>query len=147
MITKKICELFVLNLNKLKEEISLYKNESDLWKIEKEIKNSAGNLTLHLIGNLNHFIGAILGNTGYVRQRDMEFSEKNIPREKLLTDIDQVIKIIEKVFGQMKDEEFTKPYPIDFLGKRPILIEMFLQLLTHLNYHLGQINYHRRILG
>ena len=65
----------------------LYKNEEDVWKIKEGISNSAGNLTLHLLGNLNHFIGATLGNTGYVRERDKEFSLKNIPRIQLVEDL------------------------------------------------------------
>ncbi|HEY5407636.1 MAG TPA: hypothetical protein VIJ92_11120 [Ginsengibacter sp.] len=79
-MTTTIAALFERDINKLIEEINLYKNEEDIWKIKEGISNSSGNLTLHLLGNLNHFIGATLGNTGYVRERDKEFSLKNIPR-------------------------------------------------------------------
>ena len=68
-----LSSFFRKDLSKLIGEIDLYKNETDLWKIKDGISNSGGNLTLHLIGNLNHFIGATLGNTGYVRERDKEF--------------------------------------------------------------------------
>jgi hypothetical protein len=78
MIKQPLALIFERDLNKLKEEINLYKEESNLWKIEKNISNSAGNLALHLIGNLHHFIGAVLGNTGYVREREKEFSAVNI---------------------------------------------------------------------
>ncbi len=77
-------QFFLRDLNKLKEEISLYKNENDLWAVKGDVKNSGGTLALHLIGNLKHFIGAQLGNTGYIRNRDKEFSDKNIPKEKIL---------------------------------------------------------------
>src|SRR4051812_44865207 len=97
MMIQTFSEFFLHDLNKLKEEISLYKNESDLWKVEKQISNSGGTLTLHLIGNLKHFIGAQLGNTGYVRQRDKEFSDRNVPREKMLSEIEEVVLILKKV--------------------------------------------------
>src|ERR1700690_4209536 len=89
-----ITSLFERDINKLIEEINLYKNENDLWKIKEGISNSAGNLTLHLIGNLNYFIGATLGNTGYVRERDKEFSLKNIPRVQLVEDLKKANEVI-----------------------------------------------------
>jgi hypothetical protein len=70
---------FLRDLEKLKTEISSFKDESNLWKISGDIKNSAGNLCLHLCENLQHFIGAVLGNSGCVRNRDAEFSRKNVP--------------------------------------------------------------------
>ena len=147
MTTNNFNELFVRDLTKLKEEIGLYKNEADLWKIEKDIKNSGGTLALHLIGNINHFIGAQLGKTGYVRQRDKEFSDRNIPVAKLNTEIDQAIKVVEKTFAELKDSDLQNIYPIEFLGKNRTTAELLLIIITHLNYHLGQINYHRRLVG
>ena len=84
MLTKNLIKLFKRDLTKLKEEIQLYNKESNLWITDKLVSNSAGNLALHLVGNLNHFIGTALGNTGYVRQRDLEFSLKNISVEELI---------------------------------------------------------------
>ncbi len=71
MLNELLSEFFERDIIKLKEEIVLYKDETNLWKVENKISNSAGNLCLHLIGNLNHFIGATVGNTGYVRQREL----------------------------------------------------------------------------
>ena len=62
---QELITLFERDLNKMAEEVKTYKEESQLWVVKGEIKNSAGNLCFHLLGNLNHFIGAILGNTGY----------------------------------------------------------------------------------
>ena len=84
MIVQELSQVFVKDLQKLKEEISLYRDEASLWKIEKEIANSAGNLCLHLVGNLKHFIGATMGKTGYVRNREAEFASKNIPQKELV---------------------------------------------------------------
>ena len=91
MLTETLIALFKRDLNKLKAEIELYKSESNLWLLEKGINNTAGNLALHLIGNLNHFIGAVLGNTGYVRQRDLEFSLKDAPIIEILKQINETI--------------------------------------------------------
>ena len=74
-----LSQLFLRDLDKLKTEITSFKDEKKIWEISGDIKNSAGNLCLHLCGNLQHFIGAVLGNSGYVRNRDAEFSRKNVP--------------------------------------------------------------------
>ena len=78
MLIETLKSLFDRDLNKLCTEIELYRNEENIWKIDKEISNSAGNLCLHLIGNINNFIGAQIGKTNYVRHRELEFSLKNI---------------------------------------------------------------------
>ena len=137
------------NLNKLKEELNAYSDESKMWLIQDGISNSAGNLTLHLVGNLNHFIGAVLGNTGYVRERDKEFSLKNIPRHQILLSIDTTIAVIQFTLSKMTEADLDKPFPEDL----PMLKDdnstrfMLIHLVAHLAYHLGQINYHRRLIG
>ncbi len=133
-------------LNRLKDEISSYSNDTILWKVDKGFKNSGGNLALHLIGNLNHFIGATLGGSGYIRQREKEFNDKNIPREQITDQIDELKIILESVFSSLTQKDLDKKYPIEVFGK-PMTTEYFLiHLYGHLNYHLGQINYHRRLL-
>ena len=146
MMIQNYQESFLRDLNKLREEISLYKNEADLWAVKGEIKNSAGTLALHLTGNLKHFIGTQLGNTGYVRQRDKEFSERNVSREKLISGIDEVIDTVKKVLPTLKDEDLEKEYPIKFLEEKRTIGYMLVTLSTHFNYHLGQVNYLRRSL-
>ncbi len=146
MITTVLRALFKRELSKLKTEIESYKVESNLWRIEKSIANSGGNLCLHLIGNLNTYIGATLGQTGYVRDRDAEFSLKNIPREELIKKIEAIIQVIDKVLPTITPEQLDKEYPMIVL-KEPTSTEFFLvHLATHLTYHLGQINYHRRLI-
>jgi len=149
MLKNSIIELFERDLTRLKDEINLYTAESKLWITEKEINNSAGNLVLHLLGNLNHFIGSTLGNSGYVRQREKEFSNKDIPRQEMLEEIDQTIVTIKNTVGKMDVEDFNNDYPLEvFKNKGKMKTEFFLVHLTgHLNYHLGQINYHRRLIG
>lgn len=148
MIQQTLSELFERDLTKLKDEISLFADESQIWEIRGEIKNSAGNLTLHLLGNLNHFIGAILGNSGYVRNRDAEFSDKNVPRTEIISNIDKTVVVIKSILSNMSDEDLKKEYPVKVLkNKETMITEFFLiHLVGHLNYHLGQINYHRRLI-
>ena len=146
MISQTFLPWYLRELNKLKEEISLYKNENDLWILKGDIKNSPGTLTLHLIGNLKHFIGTQLGNTGYIRNREKEFSDKNISREILLKEIDEVIGMMQKILSEITDEKFNSKYPVEFLAAKRTVGEILFILYGHLNYHLGQINYHRRLV-
>ncbi|WP_298537131.1 DUF1572 family protein [uncultured Algibacter sp.] len=146
MYTNTLIKIFTRDLNKLKEEIELYNKESNLWVLDKSITNCAGNLCLHLIGNLNYFIGSILGNTGYVRQRELEFSLKNEPRARMLKEIDDTILVVEKTLSKLGSDDLDALYPIEVF-KEPMITEYFLtHLVHHLSYHLGQINYHRRLL-
>jgi uncharacterized damage-inducible protein DinB len=146
MLSKTFLHWFLKDLKKLKEEISLFKSDSDLWIIKGEIKNSAGTLALHICGNIKHFIGAQLGNTGYVRNRDKEFADRNIPKEILLKEIEEVIGVIEKTLLSLADEDLSKRFPIDFLGNSTLNGEMIFIVYGHMNYHLGQVNYLRRLL-
>jgi uncharacterized damage-inducible protein DinB len=146
VIKEALLEIFERDLLKLKEEISLYKDETNLWKTENEISNSAGNLALHLIGNLNHFIGATLGNTGYVRERDKEFSENNIPVIKIMDSIDATIIVVKNALNDLSVEDFEKDFPLEKHGTIVKTDFMLLHLVAHLEYHLGQINYHRRLI-
>lgn len=146
MITS-LLQLFIRDIEKLQNEIQLYSNEEILWKVDNDIKNSAGNLAIHLIGNLNHFIGATLGNSGYIRQRDKEFNEKNIPRKLILKQLEEVKQSTEKVLLSLTENNLKGEYPINVFKNENMTTEYFLiHLYGHLNYHLGQINYHRRLL-
>ena len=146
MMTDTLIELFERDLQKLKNEIDLYKAEENLWLVKEGIANSAGNLCLHLIGNLNHFIGATLGNTGYVRHREDEFSLKNIPRQDLVTNIDNCVLIVKTTLQKLTANDLEKDFPLEKHGAIVTTAHMLLHLFGHLSYHLGQINYHRRLL-
>ena len=138
--------LYTRDLNKLRTEILSYNNEKAIWSVDKNISNSAGNLCLHLVGNLNHFIGAILGNSGYVRNRDLEFSLKNIPRPELIEKIDGTLDIVTKTLDKLDEDDLKKEYPLVVFESKMSTEYFLIHLLSHLDYHLGQINYHRRLL-
>jgi len=137
---------FERDLDKLIQEINSFKNEQDIWKIKTGITNSAGNLTTHLLGNLNHFIGKTLGNTDYVRNRDEEFSIKNLSREKLVADIRSLQQVIKNTLPNLSSEDLKKEFPIQIRNEVYSTENMLTYLLAHLNYHLGQVNYLRRML-
>ena len=147
MVIESLLEIFERDLNKLKDEISLYKDEKSLWIVKKEISNSAGNLCLHLIGNLNHFVGAELGQTGYIRNRENEFAAKNTSAKVLINYIENTIEIVKHTLENLSEEDLAKDFPQQKVGKVVKTDFMLLHLITHFNYHLGQINYHRRLIS
>jgi uncharacterized damage-inducible protein DinB len=146
MLATTLQTLYLRDLNKLIQELLLYKKEEHIWSIHGEILNSAGNLCLHLIGNLNAYIGAVLGNTGYVRNRPAEFSSKNIPRAALISDLEDTVTMIEKIVGALSDEQLNSEYPQPVLNGKTTTSYFLVHLAMHLSYHLGQINYHRRLV-
>ncbi|KLT67600.1 DinB superfamily protein [Pedobacter sp. BMA] len=139
-------KLFNRDLYKLKAEIESYQNESNLWIINESVTNSAGNLCLHLIGNLNTYIGATLGSSGYIRNRELEFSLKDVPRSELIKKIDQTIEVINRTLDGLTIEEIQSEYPTLVFEEKTSTEYFLTHLTTHLAYHLGQINYHRRLL-
>ncbi|WP_291127470.1 DUF1572 family protein [Flavobacterium sp. UBA7682] len=146
MITNTLSLLFDLNLKKLISEIELYKNEDDIWRIEKNISNSAGNLVLHIIGNLNTYIGKEIAKNNYVRNRELEFSTKNIPRKDLIESITEIRQVINKSLKTLTHKDLKREYPLLVLSEMTITEYLLVHLATHLSYHLGQINYHRRFI-
>ncbi|MFV8336681.1 DUF1572 family protein [Flavobacterium sp. RSP29] len=146
MLIESLKTLLNRDLNQLKTEIESYQNESDIWKIQKGIANSAGNLCLHLVGNLNTYIGAEFGKTGYIRNRVLEFSLKNIPRAELIQKIEKTIVVVNNALNTISEAELKMEYPILVFKNKTSTEYILIHLTMHLAYHLGQINYHRRLL-
>lgn len=141
-----LAALFHRDLTRLHQEIEAYPDEATLWRVAEGISNSAGNLVLHLMGNLNAYIGATLGQTGYVRNREAEFSTKGVPKQELLQKIADTRQMVEAAVQALPDEQLTTAFPTNPLGY-PMTTQFFLiHIHGHLNYHLGQIDYHRRLL-
>lgn len=147
MKLKDYQELFERDLKKVKTELSAYSDEDLIWVTTKEISNCTGNLILHLIGNLNWFIGTQLGDTGYERQRDLEFEGKDIARADLQAGLDKTIETIALSLNRLDESDLNERYPIDVFKKATNIGFFLTHLYGHLNYHLGQINYHRRLLN
>lgn len=146
MLIETLNQLFERDLNKLIAEIGLYKKEENIWRIEENILNSAGNLTLHIIGNLNTYIGKEIGKTNYVRNRELEFSQKDISRQELIKSLNDTIVMIRMALINFPENELENEYPILVFTEKTSTGYLLVHLTTHLTYHLGQINYHRRLL-
>jgi hypothetical protein len=146
MDIQNIIALFDRDLKKLKVEIESYKDESKIWAIDTGISNSAGNLCLHLIGNLNTFVGLALGKVEYVRNREFEFSCKYMPKEDLLSQLEATQKLVQSSLSNLEISDLEQEFPIVVFEKPTSTEYMLIHLTTHLAYHLGQINYHRRLL-
>jgi len=146
MVIGTLQKIFNRDLEKLKQEIASYRNESNLWKVDKSIANSSGNLCLHLVGNLNTYIGAEIGKTGYVRNRDLEFSLKNIPQVQLVKMIEDTIFVVEDGLSKLNENDLEREYPLLVFKEKTSTGYLLIQLTVHLGYHLGQVNYHRRLL-
>jgi uncharacterized damage-inducible protein DinB len=146
MLIETLKALFDRDLNKLKLEIESYQNEDQIWAIDKQVSNSAGNLCLHLIGNINLFIGNQIGKTDYVRDRPLEFSLKNVPKAELIAKIEDTMLVVDKALDTLSIFDLEEIYPMIVFEKEMTTGFFLVHLSTHLAYHLGQINYHRRLL-
>ncbi|PWK27139.1 uncharacterized protein DUF1572 [Arcicella aurantiaca] len=146
MLSQTLSKLFQRDLAILYREIESYKSEDSLWIIKEEINNSGGNLALHLIGNLRTYIGKNLGNIPYIRNREAEFSSKNIPKQTVLTMIQEMTEIVLSTLSQINEERLAKIYEEEVLSYEMTTEYFLVHLHGHLTYHTGQINYHRRLL-
>jgi len=141
-----LIELYSRDLKKLKQEIERYEEESILWKVENAIKNSGGNLCLHIVGNLKTYIGNGLAQIEYIRQRNFEFSAEYVDRTELCREIDETIAIVKLGISKIEEEQLEGNFPMRIWENETGMVFTLIHLHAHLNYHLGQINYHRRIL-
>ncbi|WP_448702575.1 DinB family protein [Mucilaginibacter sp. AW1-3] len=146
MMIEALKSLYTRDLTRLVNEIEQYQNEESIWRTAPGIANSGGNLCLHLIGNLNTYIGGELGKTGYIRNRDLEFSSKNVPKANLVIQIKQTMQIVDAALDQLSENDMDAIYPQIVFEKEMTTGYFLIHLSSHLTYHLGQINYHRRLL-
>ena len=139
--------LYHRELDQLSSEITQYPDEASIWLVAPGIANSAGNLALHIVGNLNTFLGVPLAKTDYVRDREFEFGGKDVPREQLVKMINSLKDILDKGFDSIKDEDLSEVFPIKIWPEEKTIEFALLRLLSHASYHLGQVNYHRRLVA
>ncbi|MBY0427106.1 MAG: DUF1572 family protein, partial [Cytophagales bacterium] len=103
MLLETLKKLFQRDLTRLIQEIEQYPNEADLWKTKHLIKNSGGNLCLHLVGNLNTYIGKELGGTMYIRNRELEFSNKDIPKHELINMVKDTLEVVTQTLDKLDE--------------------------------------------
>lgn len=134
------------DLDTLRHEIEAYSDEKELWQSAPGISNTAGTLALHLAGNLQHYFGTRLGGTGYVRDRAAEFARRDVPRVELLKEVEAARRAVHAGLAQLSAAQLADEYPEVIAGLRITTAEYLIHLTTHFAYHLGQIDYHRRIV-
>lgn len=143
-MVRELAMIFDRDIEQVKIEIELFHLEENIWRTTGSIKNSAGNLCLHLVGNLHTYIGRNMGGYEYKRDREAEFNQKNVPRQEMVNQTSLVQERVLATLSQMDDEKLGERYVEDVLGY-PMTNGFFLvHLKGHLSYHLGQINYIRR---
>ncbi|MCW5923501.1 MAG: DinB family protein [Saprospiraceae bacterium] len=147
MQTQALLDFFLRDLDKLVAEVEAMPTEESLWRVGGDVKNPVGTLALHIAGNLQHFIGAIMGDTGYVRARAQEFSARDVARRDIVAALATARDVLKSVLGKMQDAQLDEPYPAEHFGENRTTFFALLTLLTHLNYHLGQVNYLRRLFA
>ena len=138
--------LLVRELEALERELKLFSDEELIWALAPGVSNSAGTLALHVCGNLRHYVGAVLGASGYVRNRELEFSRRGVPREALAAEIHQTIRVVHETLSGLAPDRLSLEFPEDVAGARIATGLYLLHLCTHLAHHLGQVGYLRRVL-
>jgi Protein of unknown function (DUF1572) len=136
--------LYLREIATLERELDLYPDEASVWTELPGLPNPAGNLVLHLAGSLQHFFGATFGKTGYQRNRDAEFSKRNVSRSDLKHELSRARQGVIAAFEQLTEDRLAEVFPVQFADVPFSTRLTLLQFLSHLAYHLGQIDYHRR---
>jgi uncharacterized damage-inducible protein DinB len=136
--------IILRELRAFRREVEAYPDDASVWRNVPGLPNSGGTLALHVAGNLRHFVGSILGRDGYRRDREAEFARRNVPRSELIEGIDAAMVAVERGLDTEVARRVSEPYP-EKIGNRQVTLGAFLvHLASHLAYHLGQIDYHRR---
>ncbi len=136
----------VRELEGLKRELALFNDEAGVWTTVPGITNSAGNLALHLAGNLQYFIGTVLGRTGYVRNRELEFGRRSGSRAEIYAELDAAIAIVSKVLPSISDAVLDQEFPEAVMGAKFRTGTFLVHLVAHAGFHLGQAGYLRRMI-
>ena len=138
--------LFARDLARLSRQLDAF-DEAHLWQVRPGVTNSAGNLMLHLNGNLRAFIGLQIGGVAYARDRPREFSVTNVPKAEIAADLAELVALIPQVLAAVTPERWHELFPENVLGTPMTNQQFVIHLYGHLNYHLGQIDYLRRVLS
>lgn len=143
---ENLINLYDRDLRRLETELAAFRKEENLWQVTGQIANPAGNLALHLAGNLTTYIGKNLGGIDYTRDRPAEFSRRNVPLSELLDMVRTTHGHVINTLQKLTRDDLEARYPEDVLGFEMTKGYFLLHLLAHLAYHTGQINYIRRVL-
>jgi hypothetical protein len=145
-VIEDVRRLLTRELEAFAREMELFPDDDTLWRTVPGVTNSAGNLALHACGNLKHFVGAVLGGTGYVRAREAEFATRSGRREDVARQVRETAEIVAGVLPRVPESALAAPYPKAHDGIQPPCGRFLLHLCAHLAFHLGQAGYLRRAL-
>jgi hypothetical protein len=143
----ELASLFRRDLARLSKQIEAFPNNDTLWQTVPGVLNAAGNLALHIEGNLREFVGRQLGNLPYRRNRELEFSAKGLSKDELVVRLAELRESIPTVIAELSEQQMEKEYPEVVLEAAMTTREFLIHLYGHLNWHLGQVDYLRRILN
>jgi hypothetical protein len=140
-----LASLYTRELGRLAEEIAAYPDDAAVWSTVGAQKNPPGALALHVVGGLLAMVGAELGHTGYVRDRDLEFSGRGVARDEIVRRIQECRTLVTGIVARLTDEQLSGPYP----GRTPPIMQgattraFLIHLIWHVGWHTGQVYYHR----
>jgi uncharacterized damage-inducible protein DinB len=146
MLLEAVAAILDRDLRALAREVEAYPEDAALWQLPEGVPNSAGTLVLHLTGNIQHFVGARLAGTGFVRDRHAEFSARGVPRTALLVQIEAARSAVRSAAEKLTEEALELDFPEVVGGMRVSTGEYLIHLVSHFDYHLGQVDYHRRLV-
>ncbi len=147
VVPAAIATILDRDLRALRREVEAYPDDQALWQRVPGIINTGGTLVLHLTGNLQHYVGARLGGSGYVRDRAAEFARRDVPRAELLREIDAARSAVRSGLAtHLSEAQLAADYPEAIAGVRVATGDYLVHLTTHFAYHLGQLDYHRRVV-
>ncbi len=146
MLGTLVQALLLRELAALRRSIEAYPDDASLWIMPAGLPNSGGTLALHLAGNLRHYTARVLGGSDYRRDRAAEFSRRDVSRTDLLAELDAARLAIEQTFAGFSETRLSEPYPEAIAGQTFTTGVFLVHLAAHLAYHLGQLDYHRRIV-
>jgi hypothetical protein len=138
--------MLLRELEGFEREVSLYPDDETLWKTLPGVTNSAGNLAMHIAGNLQHYVGTVLGGTGYVRNRDAEFAHRSGTRAEVVAELRKTAGVVRDVLPRVSEEKLAGEFPESVMGMRFGASTFLVHLCAHAGFHLGQAGYLRRAL-
>jgi uncharacterized damage-inducible protein DinB len=145
-MTDDLSRLLVRELETFAREVELFPDDESLFKTLPGVTNSAGNLALHVCGNLQHFVGAVLGGSGYVRNRELEFSTRSAKREDVARRLRETAAVVSATLARVSKEALAETYPEPVGGVQLPCGRFLMHLAVHLGFHLGQAGYLRRVV-
>lgn len=146
MLRATVRTVLLRELRALRRTVEAYPDDAALWAHPPGVPNAGGTIALHVAGNLQHYVGRLLGGTGYVRDRDAEFARRDVPRDEILSELDAAAAAVDAALAERPDAPLPDRFPEPVAGRTFATADMLVHLAVHLAYHLGQLDYHRRLV-